>query len=90
MREPVVTVQVDTGVSVITAEPLATPRVVAVLALHHMVCSLEECLFNIEDTIDVEHGHDVEGHVFEQVNVVLIVVHDPVQELEDDVEGHLD
>ena len=55
-----------------------------------MVCSLEECLFNIKDTIDVEHGHDVEGHVLEQVNVVLIVVHDPVQELEDDVEGHLD
>ena len=90
MGEAIVTVQVDAGVCVITTEPLATPRVVKVLALHDVIGSLEEGLLDIEDTVSVEHGHEVEGCVLKQVDVVLVIMDDSMKELEDDVEGHLD
>lgn len=88
--EAIVAIEVDSSVSVVPTEPFSTPAVISVLALHHVVGSLEECLLDIEDTIDIEDRDDVEGHVFEQVNVVLVVVDDSVQELENNVEGHLD
>ena len=53
MGETVVTIQVNTSVSVISTEPLSTPGVVEVLSLHHMVRCLEEGLLNIEYTIHI-------------------------------------
>ena len=90
MREAVVAIQVDSGVSVVATEPLAAPRVVVIFSLHHMVSRLEERLLNVKDAVNVENRHDVQCHVLQQVDVVLIIVDDTMEELEDDVEGHLD
>ena len=90
MRETIVTVEIDADESVVSAEPLATPRVIVVLALHDMVRSLEERLLNIENAIDIEHWHHIQSHILKKVNVVLIIVDGTVQELVDDVEWHLD
>ena len=88
--ETIVAIEVDTSVGVVSAEPFSTPAIVSVLALHHVVSCLEECLLDVKDAIDIEDGDYVEGDVLKQINVVLIVVDNSVQELEDDVEGHLD
>ena len=37
---------------------------VSVLALHNMISRLEECLFNVENTVNIEYGNKVESHVF--------------------------
>ena len=55
-----------------------------------MISSLEEGLFDIEYTINVEHRHDVESSVLKQVDIVLIIMDDTMKELENDIEGHLD
>jgi len=55
-----------------------------------MIGSLEERLLDIKDTIDVEHGYNVESNILQQIDVVLIVVQDTVQELIHNIERHLD
>jgi len=63
MREPVVTVQVDSGVGVVTAEPFASPRVIFILALHDVIGCLEEGLLDVKDAVNIKDGHDVESDV---------------------------
>ena len=89
MRETVVAIKIDTDEGVVAAEPLSAPRVIIILALHHVVGSLEEGLLDVEDAVDVENGHYIDSHVLKQVDVVLIVVDSSVQELEHNIEGHL-
>ena len=90
VREAIVSVEVYSSVCVVSAEPLPSPRVILILSLHHVVGRLEEGLLDIEDAVDVEDRDDVESHVLQQINVVLIVVDHSVEELEYDIEGHLD
>ena len=59
MREAIVTVEVDTSVGLIAAEPLSTPGVIVVLALQNVIGRLEESLLDVKNTIDIEHRHDV-------------------------------
>lgn len=90
MRETVVAVEIYASVSFISTEPFSTPRIILILAFEHMIGSLEERLLDIKDTIDVEHGHNVESNILQQIDVVLIVVQDTVQELIHNIERHLD
>ena len=90
MREAIITVQIDASVSVIAAEPLATPAIISILAFHDMISRLKECLLNVKDAIDIENRHKVQSHVFKQIDIVLIVVQDSMKELKDNVERHLD
>ena len=90
MREAVVAVEVDARIGVITTEPLPAPGVVLVLTLHDMVSGLEKGLLDIEDAINVEDRDNIEGHILEQVDIVLVIMDFAVKELEQDVEGHLD
>ena len=55
-----------------------------------MVCSLEECLLNIEDAINIKHWHKVQGSILQQIHIEVIIVQHAVQELEYDVKRHLD
>lgn len=54
-----------------------------------MIGSLEECLLDIKDSVNVQDWNDVESDILEQIDVVLIVVNDTVEELEDYIEWHL-
>lgn len=55
-----------------------------------MISGLEKGLLDVEDTIDVENRHNVDGIIFEQVFVVLVIMKVSMDELKQDVEGHLD
>ena len=65
MREAVVAVEVHSGVCVVAAEPLATPRVVVVFSLQDVVSRLEEGLLDVKDSVDIKNWNYVEGHVLE-------------------------
>ena len=90
MRESIVTVQVDACECIVTTEPFPSPRVIFILPLHNVVGCLEEGLLDVEDTIDVEDRHDVDGDLLEQVGVILVIMDNAVQEFVDNVEWHLD
>ena len=54
-----------------------------------MIRCLEERLLNVENTVSIEHGHEVKRHVFQQVDVVLVLVKHSMKELVNNVEWHL-
>ena len=55
-----------------------------------MVGCLEEGLLDVEDAVDVEDRHEVDGDLLEKVGVVLVIMDNAVQEFVDNVEWHLD
>ena len=54
-----------------------------------MIRCLEERLLNVENTVSIEHGHEVKCHVFQQVDVVLVLVKHSMKELVNNVKWHL-
>ena len=55
-----------------------------------MIGSLEEGLFDVKYTINVQNWNEVDCVVFEKVDVVVIVVYDSMKQFKDDVKWHLD
>ena len=55
-----------------------------------MVSGLEKGLFDIKDAINVKNWDNVDCHILEQVDVVLVIMDFAMKELKQDVEGHLD
>ena len=90
VRESIVTVQVDACESFVATEPFPSPRVIFILPLQNVVGCLEEGLLDVEDAVDVEDRHEVDGDLLEKVGVVLVIMDNAVQEFVDNVEWHLD
>jgi len=90
VREAIVAIEIDSSVGVISAEPLASPRVISVFAFHNVIGSLEESLLNVENAVNVDHGNEVKGRFFEQIDVMFVAMDHTVQKLVNNEEWHLD
>ena len=73
--EAVISVQIHARVGVVATKPLASPAIVVVFALHHVVRSLKESLLDVKHAVHVENWHDIKRHILQQVDVILVIMH---------------